>query len=338
MITRTIFDDFFDGHIHSFRECYQRATGDDRLTGRINDVSLMHMRESLGTTDLALALGDAVTRKMLEQYRQPNIFDCWTKAARIDTSNDFRQKHVIDVGDFEDLHVVPEKGDYPEFGAPGESGVSYSVGKRGGVVKVTFETIKNDDVGVLRNLPQNLVKSAKRTLSKYVMNMLRDNPNFSGGPLFSIPRKNFGSEPLSNVSLASALSSIRKQSRLGGYDEAGAKGRYLFVPLEMEEEAWNLINVRGMSNDKEYVQCQNVQVVPVWYWTDPNDWVLCADPNEYPTIEVSFLDGKQEPELIVQDAPTVGSLFSNDILSWKIRHIYGGSLLDYRGMYKSVAP
>jgi hypothetical protein len=29
-------------------------------------------------------------------------------------------------------------------------------------------------------------------------------------------------------------------------------------------------------------------------------------------------------------------MFSNDQLTYKIRHIYGGNVLDYRGMHKAV--
>jgi hypothetical protein len=46
-----------------------------------------------------------------------------------------------------------------------------------------------------------------------------------------------------------------------------------------------------------------------------------------PVLEVGFLDGQEEPELFVQDQPNGGSMFSNDKLTYKIRHIYGGTVL-----------
>ena len=52
-----------------------------------------------------------------------------------------------------------------------------------------------------------------------------------------------------------------------------------------------------------------------------------ADPADIPGLEIGFLDGKEEPELFVQDAPNSGSMFSNDKLTYKIRHIYGGAVL-----------
>jgi len=38
----------------------------------------------------------------------------------------------------------------------------------------------------------------------------------------------------------------------------------------------------------------------------------------------------------VQDNPTVGSLFASDKITYKIRHIYGGAVTDFRGLYKAV--
>jgi hypothetical protein len=77
-------------------------------------------------------------------------------------------------------------------------------------------------------------------------------------------------------------------------------------------------------------------VLAVWYWQDANDWAMAADSNDVESIEVGFLDGNEEPELFVNDSPNSGSMFSNDQLTWKIRHIYGGAVKDYRGLYKSV--
>ena len=71
-------------------------------------------------------------------------------------------------------------------------------------------------------------------------------------------------------------------------------------------------------------------------WQDKNDWAVSADPNDIPTVEIAFLDGEEEPQVFIQDSPTQGSMFANDTITYKIRHIYGGNVLDYRGLYKAV--
>jgi len=76
-------------------------------------------------------------------------------------------------------------------------------------------------------------------------------------------------------------------------------------------------------------------VIP--YWTTATTWWLVSDPRTAPTIEVGFFKGRQEPELFVQDNPTVGSAFTADKITYKIRFIYGYNILDYRSVCYSAA-
>ena len=73
-----------------------------------------------------------------------------------------------------------------------------------------------------------------------------------------------------------------------------------------------------------------------WRDAKEGDWVLSADPANIPSIEVGFLNGQEEPELFVQDNPSVGSMFTSDKTTYKIRHEYGGAILDHRAFYKAV--
>lgn len=79
-----------------------------------------------------------------------------------------------------------------------------------------------------------------------------------------------------------------------------------------------------------------MQYVKVPYYSAQATWFSVADPSECPTIEVGFLDGKQDPEFFTQSDPTSGSVFSADRFEIKIRHVYHGTVLDHRGMYRGV--
>ena len=97
------------------------------------------------------------------------------------------------------------------------------------------------------------------------------------------------------------------------------------MPCELEETAYNLFQ-RDTNLDADFVQAIKPEVITVAYWSDANDWCTVCDPARLPAVEVGFLHGKEEPELFVQDMPTAGSLFSNDVITYKIRHIYGGTV------------
>ena len=118
-------------------------------------------------------------------------------------------------------------------------------------------------------------------------------------------------------------------------EQLGIAPRLLLVPAQLEEAAYDMFR-RDTNNDETFTQSQKPKILVPWYWTDANDWVAMADKNDIPSIEVGFLDGQEEPEMFVQDNPTVGSLFTNDTITYKIRHIYGGVVKDFRGAVKSV--
>ena len=85
--------------------------------------------------------------------------------------------------------------------------------------------------------------------------------------------------------------------------------------LETVRTAVNLFR-RSTENDRTFVQSLSLDVMPVWYWTDANDWCLTADPMDIPCIEIGFLAGREEPELFVQDMPTSGSMFTHDKVTY----------------------
>ncbi|GAK43606.1 conserved protein [Tepidicaulis marinus] len=338
-----MFDAFFDPshkdhrHARSFKECYAAVTGDTRVTGRLSDADETLMREALDSASFSDVLGNAMNRRLIADYNSPTSYDIYKALTGSPVPiNDFRTQERVRFGGYGDLPVVAESGDYTALDSPTDEKASYSVSKRGGIETITLEMIKNDDVGAIRQIPGKMGRAAKRTLSKFVLDFLRTNPViYDGVTLFHASHNNLGAAALSSASLAAARLAMLKQQEAGSDEPLGIGPRYLWVPPELEEAAVDLFR-RNTENDKTFQQSLSLEVMPVWYWTDVNDWVVTADPADIPIIELGFLDGNEEPELFVQDNPTVGSMFSSDKLTYKIRHIYGGTAKDSRGAYKSV--
>jgi len=67
-----------------------------------------------------------------------------------------------------------------------------------------------------------------------------------------------------------------------------------------------------------------------------NNYYLSAQVNDLPGIEVGFLNGREEPELLVQDQPTQGNVFVYDQIRYKVRHEYGGAVTDFRAFAASI--
>jgi hypothetical protein len=345
----TMLDAFFDpkhpGHnkMQSFREAYIEITGDQQVTGRMDRCDHSRMAESLGvfrealdSTSFPNALGASITRMMVRDYNRPDHWNVWRKLVTIANRLDFRSQIRVRIGGYGDLPMVAENDPYLALVSPPEDTATYAVGKRGGTENISLEMIKNDDVGVIRRIPKRLAEAAKRTIAHFVLDLLRLNPViYDGVALFHAAHNNLGAAALSAVSLAAGRAAMMKQTELGSGEQTGTEPAYLWVPIDLEETAKNLFR-RANNQDKTFVQNMQVEVVPVWYWTDVNDWCLSADPERLPSVEMGFIDGQQDPELFIQDIPLGGSMFTNDQITYKIRHRYGGAVIDYRGLYKSV--
>lgn len=325
-------------HASSVKDLYIATTGDRGLTGHLANCDDAVMRESLGSASWTSVLGNAITRRLIADYRREGIFDTWRRVVSTTSIPDFRSNERTRFGGYGDLPIVGEGGPYVAQASPTDEKATYAAQKRGGTEDVTLEMIANDDVGAIQRIPMKLSNAAKRTLSKFVFDFFRTNPTiYDSIALFHASHNNLGSSALDATQLAAARLAIMKQTELNSADRLGIPPSWLAVPLDVQETAVNLFN-RNTNNDKTFVQAMTLEILPVWYWTDTNDWVAGCDPTLIPTIEIGFFRGQEEPELFIQDMPNVGSMFSNDKVTYKIRHIYGGTVLEFRGLFKAVVP
>lgn len=339
-------DDFFNrkNGVHSFKECYVEITGDRHVTGDLQRCDMARLRESLGerfvealsSSSWANVLGDSITRRMLAEYAQLTDLQDWRKIADVVPVNDFRTQERNRIGGYGNLPAVNQAAAYNALTSPSDEKATYALTKRGGTESITLEMITNDDVGAIRRIPVELALAAANTLYEFVFDFIRTNPTiYDTVALFHATHNNLGAAALDATSFAAARLAMLKQARAGSSKRLNLRPRTLMVPPELQEAAFNLF-VRGQNNDKTFVQTINPEVIAIPYWTDANDWAVATDPRQCPTIEIGFLNGREEPELFVQDSPTVGSLFSNDQVTYKIRHIYSGAVMDFRGLYKAV--
>ncbi len=345
-------DAFFDPKhkdhrsVQSFKECYIEVTGDKRVTGRLEHMDRTRLAESLGaafresldSTSFGNVLGDSITRRMVAEYNMQSQYDAWRQIASVVPVSDFRTQDRTMFGGYGDLPAVLQGDPYAALGSPTDLQATYAVTKRGGTEDVTLEMIKNDDVGAIRRIPVKLARSAKRTLGKFVFDFVRTNPViYDGINFFHANHSNLGSTALAAAELGVARRAMMKQTELNSGDVMSIPPKSLLVPIDLQEAAWNIFQ-RGTNLDKTFIETMILSIIPVWYWTDATDWAIAADPNDLPGIEVGFLDGAEEPSLFVQDMPNVGSMFSNDKLTYKIRHIYGGNVLPggEKAFYKEV--
>lgn len=342
---KSMLDDFFDPkkRASSFKEAYIEITGDRHVTGLLQDVDKTRLREAVSgefreavsAATFGDILGDSITRAMIREYGALEAYSDWRWCCDVVPVTDFRTQERARMGGYGNLPAVAENGNYDPLSTPGDDKATYAVTKRGGTETVSLEAIANDDVGMLRRIPIALATAAGRTLYEFVYNFFSTNPTiYDTVALFHATHANLGTAALDATSFAAARLAMKKQTELSSAKRLGITLRHLVVPSDLEEAAYNLF-VRNSNQDDTFVQSRKPTVHVVDYWTDVNNWYATADSAQVPLIELGFYGG-EEPALFVQDNPTQGSLFSNDQIKYKIRHIYSGAVKDYRGFYGAV--
>jgi hypothetical protein len=233
--------------------------------------------------------------------------------------------------------VVNENDAYTAADSPTDEEINYNIRKRGYIETITREMIVNDDLGAIRKIPIRMGQAASRTIYEFVYDLITSNPvmDYDATTLFHANHGgNLLAAALDATSLANARSIMRKQTELDSGKKIGIKPRYLLVPSELDKTAYELTTVAyGLNNPvPSFHQTWQIEPITIAHTTDANNWYLVADPMEFPTIEIGFLHGREEPELFVADLPTQGSYFTNDQIKFKIRHEYDGDVLDHRSL------
>lgn len=346
-------DDFFDTSkpAQSIRTLYVDMTGDTGFTGKVTREVQQRLTEAIGTATFDQVMGDSITRRMLAEYKLQVDLNNWRGViADVVPLSDFRTQRRIRMGGYGNLPLVGQGAPYLQLTTPSDEEATYAPAKRGGTESVTLEAIQNDDIGIIRRIPQRLARSAAQTLHEFVWDFLANNSAvYDSVALAAVGHNNIVTTALSGSNLSSLRLKLKQQTDMTNGKRLGLKASHLIVPSELEELAWQYITADRALPDSSLaaqaapaapnpVRRQGLNLVVVDYWTDANNYWVTADPSQGPMMEVGFLNGREEPELFVQDLPNVGSMFTHDTITWKIRHIYGGAILDFRLFAAGIVP
>jgi hypothetical protein len=347
------------GGYTSFVEAYCDISGDRQVT-RGGDMarrilresfaspydSAVHTSEALDTSSWPQILGDSITRRAVAEYARPNLQTWRLVVSSTPTVTDFREQKIDRLGGYGTLPIVAQSGVYQQLTSPTDEEATYSVVKRGGIEVITWEMIRNDDVRALSKIPTKLGLAAAQTLYRFVWDMFTANAatSYDSVALFHASHANTdAASALSHSTLAAARQKMGVQSAYGdSSDVLSIEPKYLVVPAGLEDMAFMLTTsaVAIPATPAGPSDAPNIHrgMVPIKipYYSAQATWFVVADPSLCPTIEVGFLDGRQEPEFFTQSDPSQGSTFSADKHEIKIRHVYSGTVLDHRGMYRGV--
>lgn len=314
-----------------------------------------HLQEVMTTSDFPQLFGDVIDRMLLGNYLEtPATYRNYMKIA---TVPDFRsvKRFAID-GAESVLSVVPQDTEYPAASLA-DSQFTYAVEKRGRRLPFSWETIVNDDLGAFRDVVERMGRAARRSEEKFAtdlfVNSTGPDPTFFSAGNFNIIT---GNPALSIAGLQTGFITMSNQRDTEG-EPIFVEGMQLVVPPALEVTAMNILNaleIRARTSGggtaaqdivavnwvKTRLTLQVNYYLPIVDTTSGDTaWYLFANPSTgRPAAEVGFLRGHEQPEVFIKspnasragggaEDPMNGD-FDTDSIQYKLRHVFGGTLLD----------
>lgn len=292
---------------------------------RMDSDTLLRSVFSGGSGAFPNILANVGRKALMKAYEEvPATFQFWTSKG---SNPDFKPSTRVGLGAADELLPMTEAGEFKssEMTDIGQETTVHTFGREW---SLTRKAIINDDLSALARLPAAYGAAARRTINKQAYDLLT-----KGTGIFTAANKNTGTGALSIESLKAAKAAMSKQKDPSGKTYLNIQPVYLIVPAELEVEAATLIaSAVDPSKNNAYPNpfANRLTVVADPNIEDPKAWYLAAAPGVMPGIEVTYLNG--------QENPTMRTFTDTDVLGikYQIYLDFGVNLLDHRAFYKST--
>lgn len=219
------------------REAYVDFTGDPEVTKFYSEghLRLLESRPRItamrayeagryleaSTADFQYALGVSMTLRLAQAYTY--IKSPWRTLCRITDIENFKQQEIVRWGSMGELPDVAEKGTYQEIVAADDERATYTPSKKGAKFSLTWEMILNDDIRILRDVPQRFARIADRRISRdffdlllnYGAGAINGGTIYDGLALYHDAHFNVVERDLDHEALVLARTAMRKQFEYG---------------------------------------------------------------------------------------------------------------------------
>lgn len=290
------------------------------------------------TSDFGFVLQNVASKSMLKGWEEaPETFPLWTAKGQ---ASDFRKTLRVGVNLFPNLEKIEEGAEY-HYGTIGDRGEEVLLATYGKLFAISRQAIINDDMSVFSSMPRAMGRASRRTIGNLVYGVLTSNPVMSDGvALFHATHKNLlAAQAPSTASFDAARTAMGQQVDPDGIASAlNIRPKYVIVPLALEGASKLVLESEtqvstGQANPKLPNIVRNMATVISEGRLDANSataWYMAADPNVHDTIEVTYLDGIEEPYLEQRQG------WSIDGTEFKVRIDAGVKPLDFRGLSKNA--
>ena len=316
-----------------------------RMAGQPMGGSRMEMiGRAMVAADFPYLLANVANKALFEGWDTAE--ETWPVWAGTGSVSDFKLHYLPRISEASDLLEVPEGSPY-KYGERTEAQEQYGIVTYGLIFAITRQTIINDDLYALTNIPRDHGEAAKRKIGDVVYAVLTANAAMGDG--VALFHANHGNLPtgadVGTLSITAAILAMKIQKGPAGKARLNIRPEYFIAPAALEGSAEVFFRSERFSDTNTIATDSSMASTRVnpyagSYFTrvyearlddaDNNAWYLAARKGR--TVNVFFLDGKQTPYLETQQGWTV------DGVEYKVRIDCGAKALDWRGLVKNAGP
>jgi hypothetical protein len=309
-----------------------------RVAG-LDPMQIVAMAFTQSTSDFPVLMENVMHKSLLAGYAI--AADSWRRWCAVGSVSDFRAHNRYMLGSIDELDVVLEGGEFQTKAIPDGRKQSVSVATRGNILTLTRQAIINDDLGAFVGLANARGRAAARTIENAVYASIGLNAGYGpalsdGKTIIHADHDNLvtSGSPPSVVSIEEGMLLFAAQKDISGHDYLDLTPTIALVPKGLEVTT-RVINTAtndpaSTGSTKNFLTPNPYQGVFSDIVASPRllatQWYMLVSPDVAPVLEVSFLNGVQEPVMEMETG------FSVDGVSWKTRLDFGVSGVGYEGI------
>lgn len=310
------------------------------------------LKEAHSTSDFPNLLLNTMHKVLLQKFR--GVSSPWKQYTMQSDMNDFKTHTRVLLDEAPDLVKKEEGGPYT--GATIKD-YKYQIALEtfGRTFAVTRETIINDDTNTLRRMLEKFGRASVRSLVKQIVDKIEGDGNtYDGNSMFSLGHGNSANTALANTvagraAVSAGMTAIENATDETGED-MGLQAKFLLTGTDLHDIALQLtqstevrqVSTSGGGTNPGVVRLLTPLKEP--FLTSTTSWYVMADPMDAPAVEVGFLDGKEEPDLLLKKADTVRVAggddewgYEFDDMLFKVRFDWATQRAMYQGIYRGKA-
>jgi len=318
---------------HSLREMARHSL---LLANQATGGNVMEMvGRAMTSSDFPALLSNVANKSLLAGYETaPESWSTWCAAGSV---SDFKTVDLVAASETEDLDQISESSPYG-YGKRGDSKEQMQIATFGKLFAITRQTIINDDLAALTNIPMAHGEAAARKIGDVAYAVLTANAAMRDSvALFHANHGNLGTAAvISESTVAEAIKLMALQKDLLGKRRLNINPQFFIAPQAIRGAAEiffasNQFSASGVTSTRSnpYAGGRFIQVYDSRLDDSSATGFYFAGPKGK-TVTVFFLNGQQAPYMETRQG------WSVDGVEYKVRLDCGAKAIDWKALVKNA--